>query len=59
MDGVMREMKGKVEEVGVTMYAEGRKWVLNSVLFAENLQKMKVTYKIWSVFLIVYVKGES
>ncbi len=26
MDGVMREMKGKVGEVGVGMYAEGRKW---------------------------------
>ncbi len=34
MDGVMREMKGKVGEVGVKMYAEGRKWVLNSILFA-------------------------
>ncbi len=31
MDGVMREMKGKVGEVGVRMYTEGRKWVLNSV----------------------------
>ncbi len=28
MDGVMREMKGRVGEVGVRMYAEGRKWVL-------------------------------
>ncbi len=27
MDGVMREMKGKVGEVGVRMYVEGRKWV--------------------------------
>ncbi len=33
MDGVMREMKGKV---GVRMYAEGRKWVLNSILFADD-----------------------
>ncbi len=37
MDGGMREMKGKVGEVGVGMYAEGRKWVLNSVLlFADD-----------------------
>ncbi len=27
MDGVMREMKGKVGEVGVGMYAEGRRGV--------------------------------
>ncbi len=36
MEGVMREMKGKVGEVGVRMYAEGRKWVLNSILFADK-----------------------
>ncbi len=38
MDGVMREVKGKVGEVGVRMYAEGRKWkwVLNSILFADD-----------------------
>ncbi len=36
MDGVMKEMKGKVGEVGVRMYAEGRKWVLNSILFADD-----------------------
>ncbi len=30
VDGVTREMKGKIGEVGVRMYAEGRKWVLNS-----------------------------
>ncbi len=36
MDGVMRERKGKTGEVGVRMYAEGRKWVLNSVLFADD-----------------------
>ncbi len=35
MDGVLREMKGKVGEVGVRMYAEGRKWALNSILFAD------------------------
>ncbi len=35
-DGVMREMKGRVGEVGVRMYAEGRKWVLNSILFADD-----------------------
>ncbi len=36
MDGVMREMKGRAGEVGVRMYAEGRKWVLNSILFADD-----------------------
>ncbi len=36
MDGVMREVKGKVGEIGVRMYDEGRKWVLNSVLFADD-----------------------
>ncbi len=36
VDGVMREMKGKIGEVGVSMYAEGRKWVLNSILFADD-----------------------
>ncbi len=32
----MIEMKGKVGEVGVRMYAVGRKWVLNSILFADD-----------------------
>ncbi len=36
MDGVLREMKGKVGEAGVKMYAEGRKRVLNSILFADD-----------------------
>ncbi len=36
IDGVMREMKGKVGEVGIRMYAEGKKWVLNSNLFADD-----------------------
>ncbi len=36
MDGVMREMKGKVGEVGIKLYNEGRKWVLNSILFADD-----------------------
>ncbi len=36
MDGVMREMKGKVGGVQVRMYAEGRKWVLNSILFTDD-----------------------
>ncbi len=43
MDGVMREVKGKVGEVGARMHAEERKWVLNSILFADDtcsLQKM-------------------
>ncbi len=29
-------MKGKVGEVGAKMYTEGRKWVLNSILFADD-----------------------
>ncbi len=36
MDGVMREVKGKVGEVRVRMYAEGRKWALNSILVADD-----------------------
>ncbi len=36
MDGVMRKVKGKVGEVRVRMYYEERKWVLNSVLFADD-----------------------
>ncbi len=36
MDGVMRETTGKVGEVGVKNYDEGRKWVLNSILFADD-----------------------
>ncbi len=36
MNGVMREMKDKVGEVGVRMYAERKKWVLNSILFADD-----------------------
>ncbi len=36
MDGVMKEVKGKVGEVGVRMYDEGRKWGLNSILFADD-----------------------
>ncbi len=36
MDGVMREVKGRVGEAGVRMYAEGREWVLNSILFADD-----------------------
>ncbi len=36
IDGVMREVKGKVGEVGVRVYDEGRKWVLNSILFADD-----------------------
>ncbi len=36
MVSVMREMKGKVREVRIRMYAEGRKWVLNSILFADD-----------------------
>lgn len=36
MYGVMREIKGKVGELGVKMYTEGRKWVLNSTLIADD-----------------------
>ncbi len=36
MDGVMREMKGKVGEFKVKKYAEGRKWVMNSILSADD-----------------------
>ncbi len=32
----MREKKGKVGEIGVKMYDGGRKWVLNSILFADD-----------------------
>ncbi len=38
MDGVMRGRNGKVGEVGAKMYAEGRKWVLNSILFADDTE---------------------
>ncbi len=61
MDGVMREMKGKVGEVGVIMHAEGRKWVLNSILFADDTvliaENESDLQNLVSV-LIVYVKGE-
>ncbi len=30
-------MKGKVGEVEVRIYAEGRKWVLDSILFADDM----------------------
>ncbi len=36
MDGVMRKVKGKVGEAEVRLYDEGRKWVLNSILFADD-----------------------
>ncbi len=36
MDGVIRKMKGRAGEVGVKMFAEGRKWVLNLILFADD-----------------------
>ncbi len=32
----MREVKGKVGEVGLRKYDEGRKWFLNSILFADD-----------------------
>ncbi len=42
MDGVMTEMKGKV---GVKMYALGRKWVLNSILFADDTVLLIAEYE--------------
>ncbi len=36
MDGVVREMKAKVGEVGVEMCVNGAKWVLNTILFADD-----------------------
>ncbi len=36
MDGAIRGMKGKVGEVGVRMNTEGREWVMNSILFADD-----------------------
>ncbi len=36
VEGVMRELKGKVWEVGVKLYDEGRNWVLNTILFADD-----------------------
>ncbi len=32
MDGIIREMKGKVGEVGVKMFAMERNWVLNLIV---------------------------
>ncbi len=32
MDGVVRKVKGKVGEVGAKTFAEGRNWVLNSIV---------------------------
>ncbi len=62
MDGVMREMKGKVGEVGVRMYAEGRKWVLNSVLFANDtvlIAENESDLQSLVCVFIVHVKEES
>ena len=36
MDGVVREMKAKVDGVGVEMCVNGDKWVLNTILFADD-----------------------
>ncbi len=36
MDGVIREMKAKVGDVGVEMCVNGGKWVLNIILFADD-----------------------
>ncbi len=49
-------------KVGVRMYVEGRKWVLNSVLFADDTvliaENESDLQNLVSV-IIVYVKGES
>ncbi len=62
MDGVMREIKGKAGKVGVRMYTEGRKWVLNSIPFADDTvliaENESDLQKLVTV-LIVNVKGES
>ncbi len=36
MDGVIREMKAKVGDVGVEMCVNGGKWVLSAILFADD-----------------------
>ena len=36
MDSVIREMKAKVCDVGVKMCGNGSKWVLNTIMFADN-----------------------
>ena len=59
MDGVMREMKGKVGEVGVRMYAEGRKWMPNSILFADDTVLIAENESDLQNLVIVYVRGES
>ncbi len=59
----MREVKGKVEEAGVRMYAEGRKWELNSILFADDTvliaEKENDLQKLVSVFDIVCKRRKS
>ncbi len=36
MDGVIREIEAKVDDVGVEMCVNGGKWVLNTILFADD-----------------------
>ncbi len=36
MDGVIREMKAKVDDVGVEMCVNNDKWVLNTIMFADD-----------------------
>ncbi len=50
MDGVMREVKGKVGEVGVKPYNEGRKWVL-------NCNKITVTKYVFLTSILLTTKG--
>ncbi len=59
MDGVMREIQGKAGEAGVRMYAEGRKWVRNSILFANDTVLIAEKLQNLVSVLIVYVQGES
>ena len=36
MDGVIREMKAKIGDVGVSMSVDGGKWCVNTILFADD-----------------------
>ncbi len=62
MDGVIAEMKGKDGKAGVRMFDEGRKWVLNSILFADDtvlIAENESDLQNLVSFFIVSVTGES